>query len=159
MNLVTWVQVCLLPILINLTLPFSVVYPVHFILPLVLVGTGFFMCFILNPAPCSVNPILCLVGILVIDRLFGIFDFFILYDVHLIMSHNYFPRYSTVLIFRNNFKFSLGWCSWIYCSYLLIVPFSSCHCLCNVYLSNITLDRNHLFDMSLLHSLKNNTGF
>ena len=42
-------------------------------------GYRVFMCFLLNPAPCSVNPILCLVRILVIDRLFGTFDFFILY--------------------------------------------------------------------------------
>ena len=42
------------------------------------------MCFLLNPAPCSVNPVLCLVGILVIDRLFGIFDFFILYTTKFI---------------------------------------------------------------------------
>ena len=72
-------------------------------------GDRVFMCFLLNPAPCSVNPVLCLVRILVIDRLFGIFDSFILYDVHLI--RNYFPRYSTILIFLNNSKFSLGWCS------------------------------------------------
>ena len=42
-------------------------------------GYRVFVCFLLNPAPCSVNPVLSLVGILVIDRLFSIFDFFILY--------------------------------------------------------------------------------
>ena len=31
-------------------------------------GYRVFMCFLLNPAPCSVKPVLCLVGILVIDR-------------------------------------------------------------------------------------------
>ena len=47
-------------------------------------GYRVFMCFLLNPAPCSVNPVLCLVGILVIDRLFGIFDFFMLYTTKFI---------------------------------------------------------------------------